>query len=71
MDGVLGLDIAKAKFDVALLWPDGRLRRKSCANTAAGFADLVGVAATAGRRARPCGAGSDGDLWARRGGIPV
>lgn len=41
MDGVLGIDIAKAKFDVALLWPDGRLRRKSCANTPAGWADLA------------------------------
>jgi transposase len=41
MDGVLGIDIAKAKFDAALLWPDGRLRRKSCVNTPVGFADLV------------------------------
>jgi transposase len=41
MDGVLGLDIAKAKFDAALLWSDGRLRRKSCSNTPAGFADLA------------------------------
>ena len=24
MDAVLGIDIAKAKFNVTLLWPDGR-----------------------------------------------
>jgi len=41
MDVVLGIDIAKAKFDVALLWPDGRLRRKSLANNAKGFAELA------------------------------
>lgn len=41
MDGVLGIDIAKAKFDVALLWPDEKLRRKRCANTPAGLADLA------------------------------
>jgi transposase len=41
MDVVLGIDIAKAKFDVALRWPDGRVRRKSCANTPAGFTELV------------------------------
>lgn len=42
MDVVLGIDIAKAKFDVALLWPDGRLRRKSLANNAKGFVELAG-----------------------------
>lgn len=36
----LGIDIAKAKFVVALLTADGRLRRKSCPNTPAGFAEL-------------------------------
>lgn len=41
MDAVLGIDIAKAKFDVALVRPDGKVRRKSCANTPAGFADLT------------------------------
>jgi transposase len=40
MDGVLGIDIAKAKFDVALQASDGRVRRKSCANTVAGFREL-------------------------------
>ena len=40
MDAVLGVDIAKAKFDVALRRADGTLRRKSCANTPAGFAAL-------------------------------
>src|SRR5688572_22487250 len=40
MDAVLGIDIAKAQFDVALL-ADGRLRRKSCANTPAGFHELA------------------------------
>lgn len=40
MDAVLGIDIAKAKFDVALLRADGKIRRKSCLNTAAGFREL-------------------------------
>lgn len=42
METVLGIDIAKAKFDVALQGPDGRVRRKSCANTPAGFRELEG-----------------------------
>jgi transposase len=41
VDAVLGIDIAKAKFDVALLTPDGKRRRKSCPNTPAGFAQLA------------------------------
>jgi transposase len=41
MDAVLGIDIAKAKFHVSLLWPDGRRRRKACPNTVAGCAELV------------------------------
>jgi transposase len=41
VDAVLGIDIAKAKFDVALLTPEGKIRRKSCANTPSGFADLT------------------------------
>jgi transposase len=41
VDAVLGIDIAKAKFDVALLLPEGKLRRKSCLNTPVGFAELT------------------------------
>src|SRR5215204_4702924 len=41
MDAVLGIDVAKAKFQVSLLFPDGRRRRKSCANTPAGCAELL------------------------------
>jgi transposase len=40
MDAVLGLDLAKAKFQVALLRQDGTLRHKSCPNTPAGFQQL-------------------------------
>lgn len=40
MDAVLGIDIAKAKFDVALQFADGRVRRKSCANSSIGFVEL-------------------------------
>jgi len=40
VDGVLGIDMANTKFDVALVGPDGTVRRKSGANTPAGFADL-------------------------------
>lgn len=42
MDAVLGIDMAKATFVVALRLPDGRLRRKSCANTPSGFEELGG-----------------------------
>ena len=42
MDAILGIDIAKAKFEVALQRADGTLRRKSCANTPAGFEALGG-----------------------------
>lgn len=42
MDAVLGIDIAKAKFNVTLLWPDGRRRRKACINTPAGCTELLG-----------------------------
>jgi transposase len=41
MDAVLGIDVAKAKFVVALLRPDGKVRHKSCANTVAGVAELA------------------------------
>lgn len=41
MDTILGIDIAKAKFEVALLTPTGTLRRKSCPNTPAGFDELA------------------------------
>ena len=41
MDAVLGIDIAKAKFNVTLLFPDGRRRRKACANSATGCAELL------------------------------
>ncbi len=41
MNAVLGIDIAKAKCVCTLLTPDGKMRHKSCANTAAGFADLA------------------------------
>lgn len=41
MDAVLGIDIAKAKFTVALLTPDGTQRRKTCPNTPAGFEELA------------------------------
>ena len=41
MDAVLGIDIAKAKFNVTLQQPDGTRRRKACLNTPEGFADLA------------------------------
>jgi transposase len=41
MDAVLGIDVAKAKFNVTLLFPDGRRRRKTCANSPAGCAELL------------------------------
>jgi len=41
MDAVLGIDVAKHKFDVTLILPSGARRRKACANSVAGFADLA------------------------------
>jgi transposase len=41
MDGVLGIDIAKAKFHVTLVLNDGTRRRKVCPNTATGFGELA------------------------------
>jgi transposase len=41
VEAVLGIDIAKAKFQVALLLPDGKLRHKTYANTLAGFVQLA------------------------------
>lgn len=38
---VLGIDIAKAKFDACLLLPDGRVYRKAFPNTPSGFALLT------------------------------
>ena len=37
----LGIDIAKVKFDAALLRPDQKIRTKAFANTPAGHADLL------------------------------
>ena len=41
MDAVLGIDIAKAKFQVALLLADGKVRHKTFPNATAGFAQLA------------------------------
>lgn len=38
---ILGIDIAKQKYDVALLKPDGKFRAKAFANTAAGHVELL------------------------------
>ena len=37
----LGIDIAKRKFDVALVRRDGKVRVKACPNTPAGYTELV------------------------------
>jgi transposase len=41
VDVVLGIDIAKATFQVTLSGPDGKRRHKSCPNTATGFQQLA------------------------------
>jgi hypothetical protein len=63
----LGMDVAKAKLDVALQRPDGRIRSKVVANTDAGFAELQAWLARhdANRRARLHG--SDGNVLGSRG----
>lgn len=66
MDAVLGLDIAKAKFQVSLLFP-GRRRRKSFANTPAGCAELLAwVARQGASRVHACleATGTYGELVA-------
>ena len=40
MKHILGIDVAKAKLDVALQRPDGKLRSKVVDNTPEGFAVL-------------------------------
>lgn len=40
MISILGIDMAKAKFQVALRSPEGKLRQKSCPNTTTGFKEL-------------------------------
>jgi len=64
VDGVLGIDIAKAKFVSALLTADGRLRHKSAANTPAGFDELA-VAAAPGRHAGARLSRGHRDVWRR------
>lgn len=67
MDAILGIDIAKAKFHVSLRWPDGRRRRKACANTAAGCAELLAWLQRHGARRVHAGleaTGTYGDLLA-------
>lgn len=41
MDAVLGIDIAKAKFDVTLVRSDGARRRKACPNSPKGITELL------------------------------
>jgi len=41
MDCWIGIDISKAKFDVALLRVDGKYRSKVLTNDAAGFKSLL------------------------------
>lgn len=41
MTSVVGIDVSKHKLAVVFVSPEGKGRQKSCANTAAGHADLV------------------------------
>lgn len=41
MRAVLGLDISKAKLQAALRTPEGKVRRKACANTPSGITELL------------------------------
>lgn len=41
MNFILGIDVAKAKLDVALRLPDGKLRSKVVDNTPEGFTTLL------------------------------
>ena len=41
MEAALGIDVGKTKFHVTLRFPDGTRRRKACANSPAGYTDLL------------------------------
>jgi transposase len=41
MSNIVGIDVAKAKLAVVLITADGKVLHKSCANSAAGHADLL------------------------------
>lgn len=68
MSAVLGIDIGKTKFHVTLLFADGRRRRKACANSPAGCADLLAWLSRHGAgRVHACleATGTYGELVAR------
>ena len=62
----LGIDIAKRKFDVALVRPDGKVRVKACPNTVAGYTELVAWIARQHDGRGACLSGSHGYVWGRR-----
>lgn len=67
MDGVLGIDIGKAKLHVTLRFADGTRRRKACANSPAGCTELLAWLARHGAaRVHACleATGAYGDLLA-------
>ena len=63
MNHVLGIDVAKAKLDVALRLPDGKLRSKVVENTPAGFAVLAAWLAKHEVRELHVGMEATGTYW--------
>ena len=60
---ILGIDIAKQKFDVALL-TDGKIKHKTCKNSTEGFEYLI-LAGETGHSKGSCLSGSNWQLWRR------
>ena len=67
MNAVLGIDIAKAKFQVSLLWADGRRRRKAFANTRRRLCRAPRLADPTRGGPGPCLPGSHRHVWGARG----
>ena len=66
----LGIDVAKAKFDAALLC-EGKLAQRTFSMDPAGFATLVQLDPPARGRAGPCLPGSDRGVWRGLGAGPL
>ena len=66
---ILGIDIAKLKFNVCLIQQSGKLKHKLFANTASGFEQLSEWLSKQGVRACPRLPGSHRHLW--RSALPL
>ena len=63
MKHVLGIDVSKAKLDLALKRPNGKFRTQTLANTAEGFAALSAWLGSEGLDELPVGMEATGTYW--------